>query len=325
MFHLASRSRGGYQKNLLLLHTRDQQELSDWQTVKAKIEALAPDIEVRIESNDDPDPATLRWQASRPSLVFSPMRLLNYRPLAGRIYAGQPMSKIQEWQRLAEANLPIPKTTRLTPGLKLDPAEWGAYVVVKPVAGLRGQNVRLIRTQDAAARFAELTGNARQRMIVQQFIDSIDEEGRTVSYRCLTMFGKPILSHAQHWTGRRPSLAEIAAGDGAIASNDQNQPRTQRLHIEPRLIELSALVAAAFPEIPCLGQDWVREHATGKFFILETNPAGPIWQLSQPLTLEFLQRVAGLGADYFRARYAQFGALDVVADQLIERTRADAC
>ena len=325
MFHLASRSRGGYQKNLLLLHTRDQQELSDWQTVKAKIEALAPDIEVRIESNDEPDPATLRWQASRPSLVFSPMRLLNYRPLAGRIYAGQPMSKIQEWQRLAEANMPIPKTTRLTPGLKLDPAEWGAYVVVKPVAGLRGQNVRLIRTQDAAARFAELTGNARQRMIVQQFIDSIDEEGRTVSYRCLTMFGKPLCSHAQFWTEPRPPLAVIAAGHGRIASNDQKQARTDRLHIEPGLIELAAEVATAFPEIPCLGQDWVRDRATGRLYILETNTAGAVWHLSSLAYLDYLERFAGLGPDYLRARYAQFGALDVVAGQLIERTRAEAC
>jgi len=318
---MKSPARDKYRRNLLLLHSRDQQALSDWQTVQSKIEARASDIEVRIDSNDEPDPATARWQVSRPSLVFSPLRLLAYRPPAGKVYVGQAIGKIEEWRRLADAGLPIPLTTRLTPDISLDPEQWGGYVVVKPVAGLRAQFVRLIRTRDAALRFAELTDNARRRMLVQKFIDNLDQVGRPHSYRCLTMFGRTLYMNSYNWLEPRGSLDEIATGNGRIATTDREAPKTEQLEEAADIIALSARVAAAFPEIPCLGQDWVRDRVTGEPFILETNPAGAVWHLSSTIYREKCSR----GPDYLESRYHQFHALDVVADLLIERTRAEAC
>ena len=69
-----------FARNLVLLHTETQQALSDWVTVREKIEARAPDIDARLASNDEPNPDIYRWQVTRPSLVISPFRLLAYRP-----------------------------------------------------------------------------------------------------------------------------------------------------------------------------------------------------------------------------------------------------
>jgi hypothetical protein len=54
-------------------------------------------------------------------------------------------------------------------------------------------------------------------------------------------------------------------------------------------------------------------------YVLETNPGGYTWHLSSRHA-----RHPDLEPDYASARYAQFGALDVVADQLIIKTRTEA-
>ena len=312
---------GRYKRNLLILHTQDQQARSDWETVKATIEARAPDIEVRIDSNVSPSPGIERWQVSRPSLVFSPFRLVAYRPPAGKVYAGREIGKIAEWRRFVEFNLPVPRTVRLVPELQLEPEIWGEYVVVKPVKGERGQGVRLMRRGDVAERYAGLTENGRRRMLVQEFIDNVDDENRPTHYRALTMFGEPLSLRAISWTDPRPPLAKIAADPiGAIASNADEIPGGDTIVNIPEVLALSRRVAAAFAEIPCLGQDIVRRAGTGELFILETNSGGATWHFSSAAHADYI----GHNEEYFRARYDQFGALGVVADQLIARTRAEA-
>ena len=318
----SDRSRAaGYRKNLLILHTLDQQARSDWEIVKAKIEALAPDIEVRIDSNDAPSPGIERWQVSRPSLVFSPFRLLAYRPPAGKIYTGRLIGKIAEWQRLMEFDLPVPRTVRLVPGLELPSPIWGDYVVVKPVIGQSGQIVRLMRREDVAPRYDVLTGGGRRRMLVQAFVDSVGADRRPVHYRALTLFGEPLSLRAIYWTAPRRPLAEIAAdSQGAIATNADEIPGSDSIVDIPDVLALSRRVAAAFPEIPCLGQDIRRQTGTGELFILETNPGGATWHFSSAAHAGYI----GHDEEYFRARYDQFDALNVVARQLIARTRAEA-
>jgi hypothetical protein len=83
------------------------------------------------------------------------------------------------------------------------------------------------------------------------------------------------------------------------------------------VLALAPQIAAAFPEVAVLGIDLVRQAATGRLYVLETNPNGYTWHLSSNLGKSVQQRV---GID----RYAQFDALSVAADVLIERTRAEA-
>ena len=116
---------GQYARNLLILHTATHQDSADWVTVKQKIETRAPDIDVRVGSNDQPSPELCRWQVTRPSLVFSPFRLIAYRPPGGTIYAGREIGKIAEWRRMVDSGLPVPQTVRLVPDLCLKPEALG--------------------------------------------------------------------------------------------------------------------------------------------------------------------------------------------------------
>ena len=92
-------------RNLLILHTPHFQDRDDWDTVKEKIEARAPDIEVRIDDNLQPSPETGDWQTTRPSLVFSPFALVGYRPRGGAVFAGKHMGKGEEWLQLQQSGL----------------------------------------------------------------------------------------------------------------------------------------------------------------------------------------------------------------------------
>ncbi|MFO1058095.1 MAG: hypothetical protein U1E53_14150 [Dongiaceae bacterium] len=311
-------------RNLLILHTPRLQDIADWQTVKDKIALRAPDIEVRIDSNLQPGSDTRRWQVTRPSVVFSPFRLVAYEPLGGTIYAGRDLGKGMQGLRMRALGLPTPATVRLAPGLRLDPERWGEHVIVKPTHGCLGRGVRLVRTNELEQRYAELSQDGRQPMLVQQYVDHVDAEGRPHLYRVLTIFGQPLYSAEVRWDEPRKSLAEIAADpDGKIASNSQGVGRRLKLVALRDVLALAERAAAAFPEIPCLGQDIVRRTGTNQLFVLEANPAGYSWHLSSDLGRDFTRR-AKIDPNLETAMYEQFGALDVVAEQLIAKTRLSA-
>jgi hypothetical protein len=63
--------------------------------------------------------------------------------------------------------------------------------------------------------------------------------------------------------------------------------------------------------------DVLREAATGKLYVLEANPGGNAWHLSSDHGRRFQ---ANFKVDF----YAQFDALSVAADALIDKTRAEA-
>jgi hypothetical protein len=93
------------ERNLILVHTNLWQDRRDFEAIKAHAESMAPDIAVFIVENDIPSSYTRRQAAWRPTLVFSPLSLVRFRPARGKVYAGQPMSKIDEMRILAQAGL----------------------------------------------------------------------------------------------------------------------------------------------------------------------------------------------------------------------------
>ena len=87
---------------------------------------------------------------------------------------------------------------------------------------------------------------------------------------------------------------------------------------DAEIIALGERVHQAFPECSVLGVDIIRDSQTGQLYVLEVNPYGAVWHLSSPLARTF-------SPDHVRELYAQFNALDRVADLLIQKTRSDAC
>jgi hypothetical protein len=317
----ATTDSGAHIYNLVIVHTPGSQELSDWNAVKEKINLRAPEIDVRIVSNFMLHPEITEWQLSRPSLVFSPVRLIKYRPAGGKIYSGRALDKLVASRRLADAGVATPRTMTLAPGLSLDPAVWGEYVVVKPAsprATSFGHGLALARAESVGDRFGELTGQGRLRMIVQKLVDAADEAGRLYAYRVLTMFERPLYAVISRQLKKRLSLADIHdEGSNAIAHNVEGAKRERIFVNEADVLELAARAAKAMQEMPVLGVDIVRERSTGQLYVLETNSGGNCWHLSSRLVREQSHKER-------RKRYNQFGALDVAADALIEKTRREA-
>ena len=83
------------------MHSSGYEDISDWDEVKRRIEAQAPDIEVRIANNFAKNSVTARLAGRRPSLVFSASHLAEFRPLGGTLYVGDQSTKLEQFERLA--------------------------------------------------------------------------------------------------------------------------------------------------------------------------------------------------------------------------------
>jgi hypothetical protein len=306
-------------RNLLILHTDGAQDIADWLAIKKQVEARAPDIEVRIAAAEAVSPVTRRWQVRRPSLVFCPVHALQYRPRGGTLCAGRNLDKMEQAGRFAAAGLPAPKTRAFQAGMTIDPDEWGPYLVVKPIRGSHGVNVRLARTADVAQMARGWDPKLDPQIILQEFIDHTDDAGHLADHRVITMLGRPLMVQRRRLIAPRPPIETLLRDTPAgIAMNSVSHRRTRDYVDAPDVYEFATRIAAAFGDVACLGIDIIRERATGKLYVLEVNPGGNVWQFSSDFTKENWLPEERAGA------YAQFNALELAADLLIARTRAEA-
>jgi hypothetical protein len=306
-------------RNLLIVQTQPEQDPADWIAIKQRVERNAPDIEVAIANNRNRNSVTARWQVRRPSLVFSPVRLIDFIPRGGAVYCGHILGKDEQLRRLSAIGILTPGTAVLSSASSFDPKEWGDYVIVKPNNLNSGAGVRLVRTTDLSARYAELTAFANDEFLVEPYIDH-SEDGYPADYRVLSMFGRALYCVRSRWGNRRPPLAEIAADPlGIIASNNETMGgHIRSICNDSEIISLGQRSHQAFPECPVIGVDIIRETQSGRLYVLEVNPHGAVWHLSSPLAKT-------MDPEHIRERYVQFNALDLAADLLIQKTRTEAC
>jgi hypothetical protein len=306
-------------RNLLIVQTASEQNPSDWIAVKQRIERNAPDIEVGIAQNGHRNSVTTRWQVRRPSLVFSPVRLIDFVPRGGAVYCGHILGKDEQLRRLSSIEVLTPKTATLTPLSSFNPKEWGDYVIVKPNNLNSGAGVKLVRTVDLSARYEELTAVANDQFLVEPYTDHSDD-GYPTEYRVLSMFGRALYCARNRWGEKRRPLAEIASDPlGVIASNNKTMGgRIRSICNDPEIISLGERAHQAFPECPVIGVDIIRERQSGRLYVLEVNPHGAVWHLSSTLA-------GHMDLEHVRELYTQFNALDLAADLLIQKTRSDAC
>jgi hypothetical protein len=306
-----------FRYNLLIVQTVPLQDPADWLVVKDLIARRAPEIEVRIINNGSRSPVTVRWQSRRPSLVFSPVPLMEIAPRGGTVYCGRILGKDEQLRRLSSIGIPTPRTMIFSPFSSFDPKDWGEYVIVKPNNRNSGFGIKLIRTIDLPAWYRERTSGINDQYLVQSYIDHA-EDGYPTEYRILSMFGRTLYCASNRWENKRPPLAEIAADPlGIIASNDKTMVRVRSICNDAEIISLGELAHQAFPECPVIGVDVIRDSERGRLYILEVNSHGAVWHLSSGLLKK--------NSAQAKASYAQFNALDLAANLLIQKTRSEAC
>lgn len=305
-------------RNLVLVHSEGWQSLADFEAIKGFVREMAPDIEVFIASNDAPSSYTRKKAAARPALIFSPIRLQRFKPDRGRIYQGQPMSKLAEVQRLAAAGVAVPPFEEIRPDTVLSPETYGPLVVVKPSYPFAswGQGVDLQHREKVRYRPPEdypPDHPGRQGpMIAQKFIDC----GHAMTCRVLTLFGETIFTFGREST--RPLALDLGKETYEV-SDFMPAPPDNFVYAthEPDILALAAEAYRAMPEVALQACDILRAR-TGELYIIEVNPGGGTWMFSSKLADRYRER---LGVEDLTA---EFDAFRTCARLLVERTRAEA-
>jgi len=304
---------------LLMIANRAMNHRPSFVEIRNAISARAPDIDCRII--EDRRLRAQRWAfATRPTMVFSPVPVDRFRPVRGRVYAGRSLPKSEEYKALEAAGVAVPRWALLGPDHTPDLSGFSEYVVCKPDRGKRGANVRIKRR--GRVRYkprADAPNDEYDRTLVQEFVYT----GRwPVSYRVTSLFGEVLHSwriEADH--SRRPLEAPQAfAGGpdgGGMSIVSSGKGSVFSLCYDEEIIAFGTAAHRAFPDIPVLGVDVVRDAHSGRLFVLEVNAIGFVWHLDSD-TGRGVQRDHGL--DFRR----QFGAIERAADVLIDRTRAQA-
>jgi len=292
---------------------------SSFEEIRANIADRAADIDCRVI--DDQRERVRRWQfATRPTMVFSPIPLDKFVPARGRVFAGRILPKSDEYAALDAAGIPVPRWALLGPEMSPDLSGFPDYVVTKPDRGWRGANVKIKRR--GRVRYKPPANDEvveSPYTLVQEFIYT----GRwPVSYRVTSLFGRVLHCwRVEADRQRRPlqspdAFAGGSAGGGmSIVSSGKGSVFT--FCNDDEILQFGSSAHRAFPDIPLLGVDVVRDARTGQLFVLEVNASGYVWHLDSE-TGRGIQRDHGL--DFRR----QFNAIERAAETLIAQTRAHA-
>jgi len=124
-------------------------------------------------------------------------------------------------------------------------------------------------------------------MVIQRFIYT---GVRPIAYRVNTLFGRVLYSIKQEAADGRPPLFKARDLPDASMANGFTISATAAdaqvtLSFDEEILRLAERAHAAFPQIPLLGFDIVREFPSGKLYVLEANAIGYTWRFdSHPVT-----------------------------------------
>ena len=305
----AKKLRRGMAANLIILNDTRVLPERDFLAVARRVRERAPDIHAYVVTERRGLRRAQLVQLLRPTLFVEIQKVAKLKRWRGALAGPQARArgKMAAYRVLEAGGIAVPAWREVVPGIKLDPAEWGPWMVVKPDRGRRGIDVEVLATAEVRYRPPEElpAGHLGREspMLAQRFISTVDEPA---FYRVTTCFGEPIF--AIHYFA--------PAGQGTV---DDGSPKIMVQHFAARLIDdadlldLGRRVHALLPEVPTIGCDVLRDRETGKLWIAEINQSS-VWALSSPVGIGF-QSKRGLDL------YGQFGALDRAAEAMVRATR----
>jgi len=306
--------------NLVLVHWPERQSLEDFEEIARRVEARAPEIGVLIAENKEENPEIVEKTAGQPTVVVSMMEIRRFRLEHSTVFEGHDLPKSEQYRRYRAAGIPVPDWEVIGPDTKLDPKDWGAYVIVKPDLARKAAGIVIKKTgrvrYAAPETYPEDHPGRKAPMIAQKFVYT----GRWANhYRITTLFGRTLFAiRCEADRGFRPLESRDgfkgAAGVGGapVVSNKKTSHYT--LASDEDIIALGEKAHSAFPDIPLLGHDIVRDADTGELFVLESNTRGDVWLLSSG-TGRSLQVTNGFDL------YSQFDALEIATQALVDKVR----
>ena len=313
----------GVDRHLVLVHARGWQAAEDWRDIGSRVRALDRRIGLFLVGAEGVAPDLAALAARQPTLVVSPAPVHTLGLSRGRTLCGRVVAKIEQLHALHTAGVPVPRSSLLHPGVTFDPAVWGDVVVLKPAditSSSSGAGISLMRTERvrylAPEAYPEGHPARRGPMIVQRFVDT---GPRVTSYRVLMFLGEPLYCQRMEATAERIGLdADDAALERAPVAM-QSHDDTRRFVYEADVVDIARRAARAFPDIPLLGCDVLRDVRTGQLYVIEVNPGGNTWHFSSQFLAEERARN---GEAFERERREQLDAFGTAALALVTATRA---
>lgn len=318
-------------RHLVIVHQPGWQAAEDWMDIARRVRRLDPSTGVIIASALKADRALEQRAAELPSLVFSAGPTGQFRPRRGKVYHGAPMHKFEQLRRLQAGDVLVPRSQLLTPEVTCAPAAWGEFVVVKPTdmaSSSKAAGIQLMRAERvryiAPENYPEGHPGRRGPMVVQQFIDTGPELS---TFRVLTLFGEPLYCEYNYLDNSRLDLTAsdevIEATNIAIQGSTLNRHRVFRYDAD--MVALARAAHAAIPEIPLKGCDILRDHRTGRLYVIEVNPNSNTWHFSSAFVAELKRKFPEkFPPELARQRLEQLDAFGTAAHVLADVARREA-
>jgi amino acid adenylation domain-containing protein len=258
----------------LVIVINERFEKNSFETLADYVREFDPKISTFVTRDRQPMDIPL---LPNPTLTFSPALIRHLPPISGRVFCGYPFSKSEEYVALERAGIPVPRWTLLNEDHFPDLSEFDEHLIKKPDHGGRGAEVKIVRKN--RVKWNSVTTRSAgtcSSFILQQFIYT---GPRPVCYRVNTLFGNVLYAeryervHNQPaWTGPEDTSF---SGRSIVASSPANSKA--ELSYDEEVIRFGERAHCAFPDIPLLGFDIVREVPSGKLFVLEANAIGYVW------------------------------------------------
>lgn len=218
------------------------------------------------------------WTLGFPTVVVSLCPMKHFFPHWAQIFHPVHYDKIQESRRLEQSGIPVPKWIAIQKGEAPDLSCFSNFVVVKPAYGSRGALVRVMRRD--RVQWRELQVQERRSdtnaLLAQEYIHTGPWPS---SYRVVTVFGEPF--YALRITAHRNRLPiefdplgdpRMFAGRNIVASS---KGCTMDGQVPEDVIELARRMhERAFPNLPLIAADIVRDFHSGRLYALEANTGG---------------------------------------------------
>jgi len=291
--------------NLILVPESSICDIADFHVIAEKIRQSASDIRVHVIRRRH-----LWWRqllfVFSPSFYVAFYEARSFKPMRGLCLHGKAMDKSEQYLRMQKAGVDVIPWQKIAPGKQYSSALWGNPVIVKPDRGSEGRGVHLSRPEDIEFGKTVADGHAR---LIQKFIES----GESPSYfRALSLFGE--ILYLRKTTNTASQIVNISNDDLPNPVANAAHGRAELVY-DAEVIAFARKVAeSAFPEIPLLGLDIIRERPTGRLFCLEVNPYGSTWHFSTPTGLALQRR------ENF-TYLTQFDAFTLAAQILIKKAR----
>jgi hypothetical protein len=317
---------------LILIHRGPEYE-RDFTEIVQKVVAIDPAIQVFFSSVQ----AKVRLPAQvweRPTLVVSLSDKFALPIKRGTILRSTIISKLGQAKRAREAGISVPPIQPFEFGMKLDPIVFGPLVILKPMTFSSHGHVQLFRR--ARAEMLRATDFPRNHVIhhdpqgylVQKFIDTGDYPSWN---RVMTFLGQPIYAVNGSLTVARPQLDSPDEILEKATVAIQGASRQREWRVDDDVMSMAMKVGQVFSEVPLLATDILRDAQNQKLYFLECNPGGNVWHFSsnQPGGIN-LRLQLGEAAKHGekkalelgrRRMIDQFGAFDLIARTLVEKTR----